>query len=184
MISGAVASAVTAVGVEKKRKRRTALYRHYDAHGALLYVGISLNPFSRTRQHRNAPWAELVARIDIEWFPCRDSALDAETVAIQAETPKHNIHKKTPRSKFVTLNEEVMQDALVRVHSFKPIYLPREVAVALDVPMSMVKGLIAKGALRTTTIETLWRGEWRSQEVILGVHVIECLELLADGLAE
>ena len=33
---------------------RTALYRHFDATGALLYVGIAMNPSKRTAAHRGS----------------------------------------------------------------------------------------------------------------------------------
>lgn len=71
---------------------RTALYRHFDGAGELLYVGISLNAVSRLAQHRlEANWFDEIARIDIEWHPTREAAEAAERAAIKAEYPRHNI---------------------------------------------------------------------------------------------
>jgi hypothetical protein len=71
---------------------KTALYRHFDAAGALLYVGISLNSIQRTSQHRHgAKWFEQIARISIEWLPSRNDALTAETIAIAREGPLWNV---------------------------------------------------------------------------------------------
>ena len=70
----------------------TALYRHFDAEGRLLYVGISLNAFSRLMQHRrDSAWFRQIASITVEWFPTRGKAVDAERAAIQAERPLHNV---------------------------------------------------------------------------------------------
>ncbi len=70
----------------------TALYRHFANDGALLYVGVSLSWPARTKAHsRNAQWFNQVARVEIEHFPTRDEALEAERAAIKSEHPKHNI---------------------------------------------------------------------------------------------
>lgn len=69
----------------------TALYRHFDAEGVLLYVGISMSVFSRTQSHGVcAAWWDRVARIDIERYPDRKSAEEAEREAIKIEGPLHN----------------------------------------------------------------------------------------------
>ena len=70
---------------------RCALYRHYDAGGVLLYVGISANPLQRSARHAaSARWFGDVATIRIEWFDSRAEAVSAEAVAIERETPRHN----------------------------------------------------------------------------------------------
>ena len=76
---------------------RTALCRHFDADGALLYVGISLNSVARLAQHKlTAHWFAAIARIEIEWHPTRQSAESAEIVAIQNERPMHNLKHGLP----------------------------------------------------------------------------------------
>ena len=69
---------------------KTALYRHYDATGALLYVGITADPMGRFGAHsRNSGWFTRVARIEIMWFDDREAALLAERKAITDEKPPH-----------------------------------------------------------------------------------------------
>ena len=71
---------------------RTALYRHFDAAGRLLYVGISLSAVQRLGQHRdNTHWFEAIASVSIEWLPSRAEALEAERRAITTEHPAHNV---------------------------------------------------------------------------------------------
>ena len=77
--------------------RQTHLYRHLDAEGRLLYVGISLSALDRLSQHkRNAHWFTSIASVTIETFSSRKEAVDAEELAIKAENPAWNIRK--PRS--------------------------------------------------------------------------------------
>jgi hypothetical protein len=78
---------VTAAG-----ERRCALYRHYDAAGVLLYVGISENPVDRGRGHaRYSEWVRYAARIEAEWLDSRAAAERAERLAIRSERPVFNI---------------------------------------------------------------------------------------------
>lgn len=70
---------------------RTALYRLYDDRGALLYIGISTNPYERWNTHRcDHGWWSSVARKAVEWFDTRLDAARAEAAAIRAEGPLHN----------------------------------------------------------------------------------------------
>lgn len=70
----------------------TALYRTWDAAGALLYVGITGNPIERWRKHaQKTPWWSCVDLITCELYPKEYLALDAERAAIRAERPAFNI---------------------------------------------------------------------------------------------
>lgn len=79
---------------------RTALYRHFDADGALLYVGISCRPITRLKQHEHdSSWAAQIARVSVERFLTRQEALEAERLAIKKERPRHNvIHARDART--------------------------------------------------------------------------------------
>ena len=68
----------------------TELYRHFDADGKLLYVGISFSTLARLAQHRNSGWFNRIRRIDIESFATRIEALKAEKIAIRTEAPEYN----------------------------------------------------------------------------------------------
>lgn len=70
----------------------TALYRHFDESGALLYVGISLSAMQRMEQHRDrSGWFDQIANVKIERYPTRQDALRAEENAIRSERPKYNV---------------------------------------------------------------------------------------------
>lgn len=77
-----------------KNDVETDLYRHFDASGELLYVGISLSAIGRLAQHkRRASWASQIANVTIETFPTRKEALRAEAQAIVTENPKYNLQR-------------------------------------------------------------------------------------------
>lgn len=68
-----------------------AVYRCFSADGRLLYVGAARSLAYRLRQHElGTPWWPLVARVDDERFSNIDAALDAETKAIETESPVYN----------------------------------------------------------------------------------------------
>lgn len=70
----------------------TTLYRHFANDGSLLYVGISLSWPARTKAHSHySKWFEQIAKVEIERFPSRAAALEAEREAIRRERPKFNV---------------------------------------------------------------------------------------------
>jgi hypothetical protein len=73
--------------------REVHLYRHFDAGGALLYVGVSRQLKGRINGHRyNSVWFGDVEKTTIEKFSSRRDALAAEGAAIRNEKPKFNIN--------------------------------------------------------------------------------------------
>lgn len=67
------------------------LYRHFDAQGRLLYVGISVNVAYRLMQHmQGSPWADEIRSITVEIFETREAAMKAEREAVARENPLHN----------------------------------------------------------------------------------------------
>ncbi len=70
----------------------TALYRFYDGAGDLLYVGISIRPWDRWKQHRGEKeWWHEVKQITLDRYPDVTTALSAERAAIVAESPRYNV---------------------------------------------------------------------------------------------
>jgi len=70
------------------------LYRHFDATGRLLYVGISLSAIARLAEHRReAHWFNDIRRVDIQVFDTLREAAMAERIAIRNEHPLHNIYR-------------------------------------------------------------------------------------------
>ena len=99
----------------KRKKGKTALYRHFDKDGQLLYVGISLSHVARLSQHRDgSPWYEDIAHVTIEWHKTRVDAELAETTAIGREAPKYNKNKVQCEKNLERLNylekNEIMND--------------------------------------------------------------------------
>ena len=75
--------------------RATKLYRHFAEDGTLLYIGVSSEIGRRQAKHLwGSPWANQIARIEIENYPTREAALLAEKTAVTAEKPLHNRHLK------------------------------------------------------------------------------------------
>lgn len=75
---------------KEQNKKATTLYRHFNKDGDLLYIGVSLSPFYRTKQHQKAPWHDEIATIKLEHYPDRISALEQELAAIKSENPLYN----------------------------------------------------------------------------------------------
>lgn len=79
----------------------TNLYRHFDAGGRLLYVGISVNALARLAGHKsNSEWFSQIATVTVEHFSRRRDAEKAERRAIREEKPEHNrmrYKRKKPR---------------------------------------------------------------------------------------
>lgn len=92
--------------IEAERERepesgeRTALYRHFDENGVLLYVGISKSPDHRSEQHRyQSKWFRFVADTQLEWFEARAQAEVAERDAIRLDGPVFNgTHNRANRA--------------------------------------------------------------------------------------
>jgi hypothetical protein len=76
----------------------TTLYRFYDEFGVLLYVGVtSVGPSRWSEHEKNREWWERVARVTVEQFPDRATAMAAEKAAILAEHPLFNTVHMVPR---------------------------------------------------------------------------------------
>lgn len=68
------------------------LYRHYDQHGRLLYVGISISALERLSDHFCVShWSKNIARVELTIYKDRHDVRIAERLAIQRENPLHNI---------------------------------------------------------------------------------------------
>ena len=75
---------------------KTALYRHFDKFGTLLYVGIAGDLRKRDKQHAvGAAFAGEIATTQTEWFDERGEAISAERRAILKERPIYNSQKYT-----------------------------------------------------------------------------------------
>lgn len=81
---------------EPEPERLCSLYRFYDNDGVLLYVGITINPQARVKQHgRVQVWWRDVAFARFEHFDSVAAARIAEAEAIASEDPLHNVQRPT-----------------------------------------------------------------------------------------
>jgi hypothetical protein len=94
------------------------LYRHFDASGKLLYVGISLFAIRRLAQHGDSAWFSQIAIVKIERFPDRETAALAEAIAINFERPAFNrFIPQIPEE----IRRQKLRDAVERIR--RDIYL-------------------------------------------------------------
>lgn len=68
------------------------IYRHFDADGRLLYVGLTVNPRKRPFARQGRPWVAS-SHIQVSAPMGKDEALAAERAAIRDEAPVHNIYR-------------------------------------------------------------------------------------------
>lgn len=80
---------------------KCALYFHLNAAGEYLYVGRSISPIRRSREHSSqAAWYADVARIDIVWCEDVETARRLEKLEIGKLRPKHNdLYNRFPKTK-------------------------------------------------------------------------------------
>ncbi|MFF2571201.1 GIY-YIG nuclease family protein [Streptomyces sp. NPDC058084] len=71
--------------------KASTVYRLYDAHGALLYIGVTRNPASRWKDHRKEMlwWPEVTDK-HLTWYGTHEAAWAAEAHAIRTEGPRYN----------------------------------------------------------------------------------------------
>lgn len=93
---------------------KTALYRHFDAEGALMYIGVTGDPERRLSEHVKAgKWP--IASVSVEWILNTHGPVAVERRAIIEENPKHNIRREAneppglPQSGW----RKVVSDALI-----------------------------------------------------------------------
>ncbi|MBS7790250.1 hypothetical protein KTR66_09600 [Roseococcus sp. SDR] len=164
---------------------KTDLYRHYDANGRLLYVGVSLSAVVRLAQHRDlSQWATQIARVDVQKFDTRDQALAAERAAIKSEKPLHNImHQEAADELPETRGDDAKQEIIRRIVEFAPLYTLSQVARVLSISEQAVRTLILAGDLGAVEWSRLLRATERGpQEAVsyrvTGWQLIEFVEHL------
>jgi hypothetical protein len=84
------------------------LYRFFNATGQLLYVGITMNPPRRFKDHRRVKgWWEEVAGITVENYANRQELAAAERRAIHVERPLYNVVHSNANAAVLNLRETV-----------------------------------------------------------------------------
>ena len=90
---------------------KTCLYRHYGANNKLLYIGVSVNPYERSRQHSvNKKYFHKVVRIELKWYKTKKDALMEESRLIKNLHPACNIaHRTNNRKTFLKFYESLTE---------------------------------------------------------------------------
>lgn len=90
-------------------KMPTDVYRVYDRHGQLLYVGAAVDVFSRMREHRRyAGWWFLADSATVNRYENRNIARHVEAVAIRDEAPLYNVTRElSEERKRVTVTDPI-----------------------------------------------------------------------------
>lgn len=88
----------------------TSLYRYYDEHGVLLYVGITGRGVSRNSEHnKSKPWWPFVVSQTVEHFATRAEALGAERRAIGGNRPPYNVQHNPRHADMRAAYEDLRQ---------------------------------------------------------------------------
>ncbi|HJV75458.1 MAG TPA: GIY-YIG nuclease family protein [Noviherbaspirillum sp.] len=158
---------------------KTALYRHFDKDGILLYVGISLSALTRLGQHReNAHWFNSISDVKMEFFDSRQEAIAAEKAAIKSERPRHNIihAEDIPQATVMNaaLRERLLKILEQRIIHINPAYKLDDAALALGLPLATLKKMIDQGLI--SCVELIDGGTRR--RIITGWQIIDALEYM------
>ncbi|TDT31112.1 hypothetical protein [Naumannella halotolerans] len=71
----------------------TSVYRYYDRHKVLLYVGVTARGVSRNNEHNSKPWWGFVSSQKIEHYQTRKEALSRESLLITEFQPPFNVQQ-------------------------------------------------------------------------------------------
>lgn len=77
---------------ETRRPHPSSVYRIYDEHATLIYVGVTDRGHKRQSEHvQTKPWAWEIAETHWEHFRTRKAALNRERELIATKHPRHNV---------------------------------------------------------------------------------------------
>lgn len=162
----------------------TQLYRHFSSDGKLLYIGISLSTPGRLAQHKeHSHWFKDIARVEIERFPDRPTALIAESAAISRERPAWNIHHKrpenAPKEDTSEWAETARKDLTHKVVTLNPIYSVEAAGKFLEIGKSAAQRLIDSGVLGHVKFPP-FRPGGRPILKVSGWQLIDYLEMMSQ----
>ena len=169
----------------------TQLYRHFGAEDELLYVGISLRSMKRLVEHRqNSDWFDEILRVEIEHFPDRESAMDAERKAVQEENPKYNKRLKKPKKLKNLLYEptndklEAAKDDIVyRLVTLSPLNTLDQAGNILGIRVGLVRELIESNKLSIVELPPHREG-CKPRQLVTGWSILTCIEMLEQDQKE
>jgi hypothetical protein len=65
------------------------------------------------KEHETRAWATQIANVSLEWFSDKAAAMEAEAVAIKAESPEWNVHHRVnPKHEISRYHPDLCRDDL------------------------------------------------------------------------
>ncbi len=159
---------------------RTALYRHFDADGVLLYVGITDCLSQRDRQHAaSSGWHAKVVRTETQWCLSREHAADLERVAVKHEKPLHNVQLSELPRPVVSITPQAMLKAAHGDGAAKAI---RDMEDQLKAAGLSVDDLCQTAPIKRSTW-TRWKSQATTQNMETWTRVVEAYDRLTIAKA-
>ena len=127
---------------------KTTLYKWYDSKNKLVYVGISINAYTRMQDHSKTQgneWVEDAAKMELTHFDERWQALQIERLTIEKYRPKYNKVHNTGKVKPF---EKTYQ------------YFIKEAEQSLGLSKEDAVGMIQKLITGLAQAEKVWADEW------------------------
>lgn len=162
---------------------RTAVYRLFDDIDTLLYIGESADPDEREGWHRaTQSWGRQIHHRTDEWHDRLEEALRAETAAIEAERPLHNVANSPwrpipgPDGRLVAVTKAEYNTFVLEEKSQQPRrpadaepitwMTPPQIAALTDPPTSRhtVERAIKSGKLAAERVGAQWIVDQREAE--------------------
>ena len=123
---------------------KACVYRHFDRHGRLLYVGMTKNALTRLTHHScTTDWYDDIVTITITHYLTRKDAALAEAFAIENESPLHTSvtkprrrkkHLDDARGRPIAMTPERIETAKAMLADGKPVKDILPALKALDGP--------------------------------------------------
>ena len=159
------------------------LYRHFNADGELLYVGITNNLGKRIKDHSKlSAWFEDIGNITVEKFDTREEVLERERQAIISEKAKYNIQHQPKVIPVMAEAEpeppiEVSRQQLLRNITFQPCYEVGEISRLLGLGHgNAAQHLIDGGELGCIKIKNPRSRLGRMKILVTGWQLVDYLE--------
>lgn len=96
------------LGIPPIEAKKTAIYKHKNKDGEIIYVGVSDSAHNRSAQHLStSKWREEIATIDVEWVPNRLIAEVKEIQYIKELRPRYNKAHNNKRDVSVAVHQRL-----------------------------------------------------------------------------
>ena len=154
------------------------VYRMFDAHNELLYVGVTENLCQRIAKHWvEQPWRHQIARITWEEYATREDALYAERYLIRHLYPQYNIAENGRRVAAERMGHRRLYDADAWVRLGSVI---RDARTEMRWPQ---KAIAADARVTVQDYRSLERGESTQYDKVF-LDAIECVLCWHPGSIE